>query len=227
MMIRLCRKHRCPTHIVHVSSAEALPRIEMAKKEGLPLTAETCAHYLYFDAENIPDANCLYKCAPPIREKMNNELLKQALADGVLDFITTDHSPAPPAIKELESGNLKKAWGGIAGLQFLLPASWTALRETISIEKFIPLLTEKPAGFLQVDKRKGKLAVGYDADLVIWNPDEQFEVKAENILHKYNCSPYVGKTLAGTVKQTIVNGTTTYGDKKIINKNAGQWLLRK
>lgn len=227
LVIRLCRKHRCATHIVHVSSAEALEKIRKAKEEGLPLTAETCAHYIYFNAENIPDADCLYKCAPPIREKENNELLKKALKDGVLDFIATDHSPAPPAIKELESGNLQKAWGGIAGLQFLLPAAWTAMKETISLEKFIPLLTEHPAAFLQVDHRKGRLAVGYDADLVVWNPEERSEVKPEEILHRHNCSPYTGQRLYGTVQQTIVNGMTVYDNKKIIQKNAGQWLLRK
>lgn len=227
MMIRLCNKHQCPTHIVHVSSAEALPDIERAKKQGLPLTAETCVHYLYFCAENIPDGDCLYKCAPPIREKGNNELLKQACIDGGLDFITTDHSPAPPTIKELESGNLKKAWGGIAGLQFLLPASWTALKEIISIEKFIPLLTEKPAGFLQVDKRKGKLAVGYDADLVIWNPEEKFEVRQVDILHRHNCSPYNGQKLTGTVQKTIVNGEIVFSNG-VVNKHErpGQIILR-
>ncbi|MBP6285938.1 MAG: allantoinase AllB [Ferruginibacter sp.] len=227
LVIKLCRKHRCATHIVHVSSAEALGKIQKAKQEGLPLTAETCAHYIYFNAEHIPDSGCLYKCAPPIREKENNELLKKALKDGVLDFIATDHSPAPPAIKELESGNLQKAWGGIAGLQFLLPVAWTAMKETISLEKFIPLLTEHPAAFLQTDHRKGKLAVGYDADLVVWNPEERYEVKTEDILHRHNCSPYTGQRLYGTVQQTIINGMTVYGNKKIIQKNAGQWLLRK
>ncbi len=227
LMIKLCRKHHCKTHIVHVSSAEALIKIKQAKEEGLPVTAETCAHYIYFNAEDIPDANSLYKCAPPIREKENNDQLKEALANGVLDFITTDHSPAPPAIKELETGNLLKAWGGIAGLQFLLPASWTAMKENISIEKFIPLLTEQPAKFLQVDNKKGKLQVGYDADLVVWNPDEKMEVKANEILHRYDCCPYSGKELFGTVQQTIVNGITVYQNKKIVNKNSGQWLLRK
>ncbi len=227
LMIKLCRKHNCKTHIVHVSSAEALVKIENAKKEGLPITAETCAHYIYFNAEDIPDSNCLYKCAPPIREKENNLQLKEALKNGVLDFITTDHSPAPPDIKELESGNLQKAWGGIAGLQFLLSAAWTALKENISLEKFIPLLTEHPAIFLQVDKRKGKLAVGFDADLVIWNPDEKFEVKPRDILHRYDCSPYNGQQLYGTVHQTVVNGATVYQNKKIAQKNAGQWLLKK
>ena len=227
LMIKLCREHNCKTHIVHVSSAEALIKIQQAKEEGLPITAETCAHYIYFNAEDIPDSNCLYKCAPPIREKENNDQLKAALANGVLDFITTDHSPAPPDIKELETGNLLKAWGGIAGLQFLLPAAWTAMKGELAIEKFIPLLTEHPAKFLQADNRKGKLAVGYDADIVIWNPDEKFEVKPGDILHRYNCSPYNGQKLSGTVQQTIVNGITVYQSKKIIQKNTGQWLLKK
>lgn len=227
LMIKLCRKHRCATHIVHVSSAEALPAIQKARSEGLPLTAEVCPHYIYFNAEEIPDSNCLYKCAPPIREKENNDQLKKALVNGVLDFIATDHSPAPPDIKELETGNLQKAWGGIAGLQFLLPASWTAMKETISIEKFIPLLTEHPAKFLKANNRKGKLAVGYDADIIVWNPEEKFIVQAKDILHRYDCSPYCGKELSGTVQQTIVNGITVYQNKKIIQKNAGQWLLRK
>ena len=227
LMIKLCGKHNCKTHIVHVSSAEALIKIKNAKEEGLPLTAETCAHYIYFNAEDIPDSNCLYKCAPPIREKENNDQLKDALADGVLDFITTDHSPAPPDIKELQTGNLQKAWGGIAGLQFLLPAAWTAMKGKLSIEKFIPLLTSHPAKFLQVDDRKGKLAVGYDADLVIWNPEEKFEVKPAEILHRYDCSPYNGQHLFGTIQHTIVNGTTVYQNKKVIHKNGGQLILRR
>lgn len=227
LLIQLCRKHKCPAHIVHVSSAEALTMIKKAKDEGLPLTAETCAQYIYFNAENIPDADCLYKCAPPIREKENNELLKEALVNGTLDFIATDHSPAPPAIKELESGNLKKAWGGISGLQFLLPATWAAMKEKISIEKFIPLLTEHPARFLQVNNQKGKLAVGYDADLLVWNPEEKFVVREEDILHKHKCSPYTGKKLSGMALETIVNGITVYQNTQIIQKNAGRWLLRK
>ena len=218
LMIKLCRKHRCKTHIVHVSSCEALDSIAKAKKERLPVTAETCAHYIYFNAEDIPDSNCLYKCAPPIREKENNMLLKKAFADHTLDFITTDHSPAPPSIKEIESGNLQKAWGGIAGIQFLLQASWTALKETIPLEAFIPLLTEKPALFLKAENRKGKIAVGYDADLTIWNPEGKEIIQAEDILYRHKISPYIGEELFGTVEQTIVNGITVYKDKKITDK---------
>ena len=219
LMIKLCRKHNCATHIVHVSSCEALDIIAKAKKEGLQLTAETCAHYIYFNSEDIPDSNCLYKCAPPIREKENNDLLKQALANGTLDFITTDHSPAPPAIKEIESGNLKKAWGGIAGLQFLLPASWTALKENMPLEKFIPLLTEKPALFLKVNNNKGSIKVGYDADLTIWNPEQKELVQEQDILHRHKISPYIGEELYGAIQQTYVNGILVYKNKKIVNSN--------
>lgn len=218
LMIKLCRKHHCPTHIVHVSSGEALVNIADAKNEGLPITAETCAHYLFYDAEDIPDGNCVFKCAPPIRERENNILLKKAYKDGTLDFITTDHSPAPSAIKEIETGNLQKAWGGIAGLQFLIPASWTAMKEYYSLEDFIPLLTKKPAEFLKVENRKGFIKVGYDADLVIWNPEEKKIIRQEDILYRHKISPYIGEELFGAIQQTIVNGITVYKDKKIVNR---------
>ncbi len=227
MMLRLCKSYHCPVHIVHVSSAEALPMITAAKKEGLPVTAETCAHYIYFNAEDIPDANCLYKCAPPIRSRENNVKLKEALLDGTLDFLATDHSPAPPAIKELHSGNLKKAWGGIAGLQFLLPATWTALKGYMSLEKFIPLITSQPAAFLGISGSKGEIKVGYDADLVIWDPELEEEIKMQDIYFRHKVSPYIGEILSGVIRQTYVNGKLVYDNKQIIHKNSGKWLLRK
>jgi allantoinase len=214
LMIRMCRKHHCPVHIVHVASAEALAKIDLAKKEGLPITAETCTQYIYFNAETIPDANCLFKCAPPIREKANNEQLKSALATGILDFIATDHSPAPPNIKEMESGNLKKAWGGIAGIQFLLNGSWTALKNSLSLEDFIPLVTSKPAQFIKATK-KGTIAVGNDPDFVIWNPEEQAVITPEAVFFKHKISPYITQNLSGVVLETIVNGQTVYQNKKI------------
>jgi allantoinase len=226
LMIRMCRKHNCPVHIVHVASAEALSKIETAKKEGLPITAETCTQYIYFNAEDIPDANCIYKCAPPIREKSNNVQLKKAFLSGVLDFITTDHSPAPPNIKEMESGNLKKAWGGIAGIQFLLNGSWTALKGIMTLEQFIPLVTSKPARFIKANS-KGTIAITYDADFVIWNPEETSFIKEEDIFFRYKISPYIAQTLTGVVIETIVNGATVYQNKSIQNKNKGQWLLQK
>ncbi len=226
LMIRMCSKHNCPVHIVHVASAEALAQIEAAKNEGLPITAETCTQYIYFTAEEIPDAKTIYKCAPPIREKANNEQLKLAFTSGVLDFMTTDHSPAPPSTKEIETGNLKKAWGGIAGIQFLLNGSWTALKDTLSIEKFIPLVTSKPAEFIKAHQ-KGTIEIGKDADFVIWNPEESAVISEEDIHFRYKISPYIGQQLSGIVLETIVNGETVYKNKSIKTKNKGQWLLQK
>lgn len=227
LMIDLCRKHHCPVHIVHVSSAEALEAIAVAKAAGLPVTAETCAHYLFFHAEAIPDGNPLYKCAPPIREKANNDLLKKALKDGVLDFITTDHSPAPPDIKELQSGNLQKAWGGIASVQFLLSAAWTALKDTLSLAEFIPLLTAHPAKFLQIQPSKGVIAVGSDADLVVWNPAAWHTITQEEVLFRHKISPYIGQKMYGTVHTTVVQGEMVFHNKKIADKKIGKWLLKK
>jgi allantoinase len=226
LMIRMSRKHNCPVHIVHVASAEALSNIEAAKKEGLPITAETCTQYIYFNAEEIPDANCKYKCAPPIREKANNDQLKEAFVTGVLDFITTDHSPAPPSIKEIETGNLKKAWGGIAGIQFLLSGSWTAMKDIMTLEQFIPLVTSKPASFIKANL-KGTIAVGKDADLVIWNPEDTSLISESDVLFRYKISPYISQSLNGVVLETIVNGETVYKNKSITNKNKGIWLLQK
>jgi allantoinase len=219
LMIELCRKYNCRTHIVHVSSAESLEQIADAKKEGLPLTAETCPHYIYFHAENIPDGNTLFKCAPPIREKDNNELLKNALVSGVLDFITTDHSPAPHTIKQIDTGDLLTAWGGISSLQFLLAASYTAMKDKLTLEQFIPLLTEHPAVFLKLDHRKGFLKAGYDADIVVWNPEDKFTVREQDILHRHTISPYIGEELNAVVQQTIINGVTVFKNTRISDKS--------
>ena len=225
LMINLCRKYNCKVHIVHLSSADALKNIIEAKKEGLPVTVETCPHYLFFNAEEIDDGNTAFKCAPPIREKSNNDLLKEAVANGLIDFLATDHSPAPPEIKELESGNFKKAWGGIAGLQFLLPAAWTVLKDKVSLEHFIPLLTEKPAQFLNLNHRKGYLKVSYDADFVIWNPNEKFIVSENAIFHKHKLTPYLNRKLFGKILQTFVNGKNVFRNDKLYHTNAGKIIL--
>ena len=226
LMIKLCRKHRCHVHIVHVSSALSLQLIKDAKAEGLPLTAETCPHYIYFNSETIPDSQTVYKCAPPIRSSANIDQLKKALGDGTLDFIASDHSPASPNIKELESGNLSAAWGGIAGLQFLLTASFSSLKESFEIEKFIPLLTEKPAKFLGLDK-KGFLKPGYDADIVIWDPEGETFVTEDKIFHRHTCCPYTNNLLAGKVVATFVNGELIFENDIFIKRNTGKWLMKK
>jgi allantoinase len=206
LMIRLSEEYDVHVHIVHVSAAEALPLIFDAKRRGLRITAETCPHYLVFCAEEIPDGATEFKCAPPIRERANNELLWEALKDGTLDFVATDHSPAPPDIKEQQSGDFMKAWGGIAGLQFLLPVFWTGAKERgFSVKDVARLLCEHPADFLGL-KQKGRIAAGCDADLVIWDPEASFVVKEKMIQHRHKLTPYVGCTLRGAVERTIVGG---------------------
>jgi len=126
----------------------------------------------------------------------------------------------------MESGNLKKAWGGIAGIQFLLTASWTTLKNTMPLEQFIPLVTSKPAHFIKANK-KGELKIGNDADIVIWNPDAIDLVNPDDLFFRYKISPYIAQMLNGQVLETIVNGATVYEKKSIENKNKGQWLLQK
>src|SRR6185295_576250 len=129
LLVRLCRELGCRVHIVHVSSAKVLPVLRRARKEGLPITAETCPHYLTFAAEEIPDGAVAYKCAPPIRSRDNRERLWEALREGVIGLVATDHSPCPPAMKKIDSGDFRGAWGGIASLQLALPAVWTEARQ--------------------------------------------------------------------------------------------------
>jgi len=212
LMVDLCEKYKFPVHIVHLSSADALPIISEAKEKGLPLSVETCPHYLYFNSENIPDANSLFKCAPPIREKANNQKLMQALKRGLIDFVATDHSPASPEIKELASGNLQKAWGGIASIQFSLPLLWTiAKKESLGLENIKNWLSENPAKLIQKSDSKGKISVGYDADLVVWDPEQKFVITKDMIKFRHKISPYIGEEVFGKVQKTFVAGKCVFG----------------
>lgn len=224
--VDLGKKNNCRTHIVHLSSNDMIPWLEDQKKSGARLTVETCPHYIFFEADTIADGNTLYKCAPPIRDKANNNDLKKGLRDGVLDFISTDHSPAPPLIKELESGNLLKAWGGISGMQFLLSASWTSLRAVMDLDSLIPLLTSKPAQFLGLEQTIGHLRENYQADITIWNPDTEYEVTENIIEHRHKPTPYLGKKLFGEVYATIVNGHFVFQNGKIEGLNKGKLMLK-
>lgn len=226
-MIQLCRETGAHVHIVHLSSAEALPMIEQARKEGLSLTVETAPHYLFFSAEEIENKNTLLKCAPPIREKKNNDQLWKGLKAGLIDFVATDHSPAPPEIKELESGNLEKAWGGIAGLQFSLPVTWTAgLKHGVTLNDICKWMCENPARFIGLAGRKGKINAGYDADLVIWDPEKEIVLQEKDIFHRHKSTPYSGIPLKGEVQQTILNGEVIYNGREIIKLNKGNVLLQ-
>jgi len=227
MMIRLCAEFNCRTHIVHLSSANSLQQIAEAKQRGLPLTVETGQHYLYFNAEDILDGQTQFKCAPPIREKENNDQLWQALKDGLINFVATDHSPATPSLKEIESGDFMKAWGGIASIQFALPVLWTAAKKRDgNFSDIVRWLCENPAKLAGLENRKGKIAIGYDADLVVVNEEKSFTVDEACCHHKHKVSPYMGETLYGVVEQTYLAGEKVYDDGKFQLLNKGRALLK-
>ena len=224
--INLSQQYNCKTHIVHLASDEIVQWLHNKKDAGLPFTVETCPHYLLFSAEKIEDGNTLYKCAPPIREKQNSTSLKTALKNGIIDFLSSDHSPAPPDLKELESGDFSRAWGGIAGLQFLLSASWTALKDVLSLEEFIPLVTIKPAQFLGLQNCIGTLAKGYNADITVWQPEDSFVVDEHSIEHRHKATPYLHWTLFGRVNTTFVNGSVAYDGQSISDTPYGHTIKR-
>jgi allantoinase len=225
MLIEICERTGTATHVVHLSTASALDLLKEAKR-NLPITVETCPHYLYFSSEEIPDGRPEFKCAPPIRDRKNNHDLWQAVVDGTIDFIASDHSPAPPSMKYLKTGNLKKAWGGISSLQFLLPIVWTCCqRNDQSLQFASKILSEKAATFLSVDGKKGKIAPGYDADLVIWDPEAEFQVTSDMIKFKHPLTAYLGETLKGVVRKTFVNGYLVYDQDKIDPIPRGKVIL--
>lgn len=227
LLISLCEEFKSPVHIVHLSSANNIEKIVAAKAKGLPLTVETCPQYLYYNAEDIPDGNTLFKCAPPIREKENNEKLWKALKEGIIDFVVTDHSPATPELKKTESGNLKEAWGGIASIQFSLPVVWTKAKERrFSVADVSRLMSSNIADFIG-QRKKGKIKEGYDADLVVWDPEQKFTVEKENIHYRHKISPYVGEELYGVVKQTYVSGKKVFENGNFISLPQGRALIQK
>ncbi len=227
LAVELQEKYDLKIHILHLSSAAALKIIAARKARTDLLTVETCPHYLYFQAEAVPDGAPVYKCAPPIREKNNNDRLWEALLAHQIDFIASDHSPAPPELKQLSSGNLFRAWGGIAGVQFSLPAVWSkGMKKGLPLEKLIPLLTENPARFLGLHKSKGKLEEGFDADLTVWNENEEFAVTENLVAHRHKMTPYLGCRLKGKVHHTFVGGRQVVKEGEIITLNAGKLLFR-
>jgi allantoinase len=208
MVTGLCRATNARTHIVHHSAASALGLLAAAKAQGLPLTAETCPHYLHFAAETIPDGATAFKCAPPIREAANREELWKALAAGTLDFVASDHSPCTPNLKKLEEGDYMAAWGGVAGLQLALPVVWTeAHARGHSLVQLVRWMCEGPARLAGFAGRKGAIAAGADADLVVFDDAGQTEVRPETVHHRHKVTPYAGETLRGVAVATYLRGT--------------------
>ena len=227
LMIRLCEEFDCWVHIVHLSSADSIAPIAAAKARGLPLTVETGQHYLYFNAEDIGDGQTQFKCAPPIREKINNDQLWAALQTGIIDFVATDHSPAPPDLKQLESGDFTTAWGGIASLQLALPVLWTAARRRgADLSDMARWLSANPARLAGQAGKKGQIAPGFDADLVVFDAEQTFEVREEMIQHKHKVSPYLWQELTGVVELTFLAGELVFRRPDFLHLDHGTFLTR-
>jgi allantoinase len=208
LLIRLAREHGTRIHIVHLAAADAIATIRAA---GGSITVETCPHYLSFAAERIPDGATAFKCAPPIREGRHQDGLWQALADGDIDLVASDHSPSPPAMKRLEDGDFAAAWGGIASLQLGLNAVWTgAAARGIGIERVVRWMSAAPAALAGLSERKGAIAPGRDADLVVFDPDAEWIVEPDGLEHRHPVTPYAGLRLRGRVRTTLLRGEVVY-----------------
>jgi allantoinase len=215
-------------HIVHLSSASSLPRLRAAKAEGLPITVETCPHYLCLEAEAIPDGATLYKCAPPIRERANRDALWRGLLDGVIDFVITDHSPCSPALKLAERGDFDAAWGGIASLQLGLPAVWTeAQKRGADLPALFRWMSAAPAEFAGLTGKKGRIEAGFDADLVFLNPEAQLTIESEQLFFRHKVSPYLGRKLLGRVHTTLLRGSCVYDGKQHPGPPRGEHMLHR
>lgn len=215
LLIRTCREYRFRVHVVHLATASALEELEAARAEGLPITVETCPHYLYFAAEDIARSATLKKCAPPIRSRKNREGLWKGLERGTIDLIATDHSPCPPAMKGLEAGDFGKAWGGVASLSIAASVVWTGMRERrVELEKLARWMSAAPARLGGMAARKGAIAPGMDADLVVFDPEASFEVTRERLVYRHPVSPYLGEKLYGVVEHTILRGEEVTGEGK-------------
>lgn len=225
LMIKLAREFGTRVHIVHHSSANSLPMLHEAKAAGLKITAETCPHYLTFAAEEIPDGATEFKCCPPIREGENREQLWRALGNGTLDLIVSDHSPCPPDMKLPETGDFLAAWGGISSLQLRLPVVWTeSKRRGYSFEDLTRWLCSAPAKLVGLENRKGAIAPGYDADIVIWNPAQPFKVVGAALHHRHKLTPYEGRVLSGVVEKTFLQGRKIYDGGEILGEPSGALL---
>jgi allantoinase len=205
-VIDAARRTGVRAHILHLSSADALEPIARAKADRVPITAETCPHYLVLAAEDVPLGATAYKCCPPIREASNRDALWRGLEAGVIDLVVSDHSPAPASMKLAGGGDFADAWGGIASLQLGLPIVWTeARRRGIRLEQVVDRMSTAPARHAGLAS-KGAIEVGCSADLAVVAPDESFTVDAAALEHRHPVTPYDGAELVGVVRATFLAG---------------------
>ncbi len=229
MLVRLSRTYGARIHIVHLADAGAAALVRRAKSSNLPVSVETCPHYLFFGftggSSRVWDTR--FKCAPPIRDAKNRDSLWAALGNNIIDFVVSDHSPCPPELKELESGDFFRAWGGIASLELRLPVTWTAARKRgFGLTDVANWLASKPATLPGLEKCKGSLAKGCDADIVIWNPDATFIVDPEKLYQRHPQTPYESARLFGVVETTFVRGVKVFDRGVFPASPMGKFLER-
>jgi len=223
LLLLLCGEYQFRLHVVHLATWQALDELRNARAEGLPVSVETCPHYLHFTAETIADGATLRKCAPPIRSRENREKLWQGLREGVIDFVATDHSPCPPSMKQLENGNFKTAWGGIASLSMALPVMWTdASQRGFTLRDIARWMAEGPAELAGYGSRKGRIAAGCDADFVVFEPEAEFTVTPERLHYRHAVSAYMGEKLRGVVKATYLRGKRIFAEGKFPGEPTGR-----
>lgn len=223
LLLLLCREYGFRLHIVHLSASAALQELSDARSEGLPVSVETCPHYLHLAADTIKDGATMYKCAPPIRSRENCEQLWQGLRDGVIDLVVTDHSPCPPVMKKLGEGDFKTAWGGISSFSVALPVMWTeASNRGFALSDIARWMAEAPARLAGLQMCKGHIAPEFDADFVIFDPEGRFVVTEERLHYRHLLSPYMGEELCGVVKATYLRGKPVFVDGEFPGEPIGR-----
>lgn len=228
LLYRMVEEFRTPIHVVHLSSAGVtLTLLKSARRSGLPITVETCPHYLWFASEEIPDGATEFKCAPPIRRAENRERLWTALEEGLIDMVVTDHSPCPPEMKRRDTGRWDEAWGGIASLGLALPVMWTEMRERgLPLERVGEWMSAAPARLAGLEGQKGSLATGCDADFVVFYPDAEWSVGPDDLHFRHKLSPYLGAKLKGRVLETWLRGERIFKRDEFIGEPRGRELVR-
>jgi allantoinase len=223
LLLALCREYKFRLHIVHLSASAALQELRTARSEGLAVSVEACPHYLHLTSEMIKDGATVCKCAPPIRNRENCENLWQGLRDGVIDLVVTDHSPCPPVMKKVDEGNFRTAWGGISSLSVALPVMWTeASHRGFTLSDLARWMAEAPARLAGCHMRKGRIAPGFDADFVVFDPEAEFVVTDERLHYRHPLSPYLGETLRGVVKATYLRRKPVFLDGEFPGDPAGR-----
>jgi allantoinase len=225
LLIELAAESGARVHVVHLASSDALPALRAARRRGLPVTVETCPHYLTFAAEDVGDGATALKCAPPIRERRHREALWQALLDGDIDLVVTDHSPAPAALKHIQDGDFIEAWGGIASLQVGVAVVATgAAARNIPLERVARWMAAGPARLAGLEGRKGAIVPGADADLAVWDPDAERIIDPSMLHHRHPVTPYAGMTLRGEVRTTILRGAVVFSDGTVASHPGGRMI---